>query len=321
MWTNGKPKSDFAFTLFCCGTRYLPGTNAVINALDYHGSKIDLHLVHRGMPAWWIQKIQEADLNYRLELVDIEEMIQTVPQEFKDWKYWQAQDWPVVFGFVYYPFMLKDRYKVTGVIQADCLLLEDLTPWFKMVEGTGLLVTAWHSFHGTFLENFDPAVSPTVFPIWPSPWLWEPLKWADVVDYILKKIIFETPEFHEMRALGYAVHYLKKKDRVVLLNDIEWLEHAFLTSPVRDIKMSNGKTYLLNLPENLRLKMLHGCWYSKGFIKGVTEHPDAKDPLKSMLAENTRVAFGMYRLFNETWKVKLRANIEDVDYLVQGPPE
>lgn len=306
MWTNNKPKTDYALILFCCNHGYLPGANAILNAMDYYENKMDLHLIYDNLPGEYLESLRVSDLNYRIEARALGEVLPMIADKYRNEK-WVDYLYRLMWTRIWYMIWLADKYKVTGLIDGDALLLNNITPWFRMVEGTGYLATAYHSFHGLFLENYNESLMRTHVPLFMTPCICEPGKWLSTLEMVMQ-LGRDGITGNEMEGLNRAILLSGNRDRVFVLTDIEWLEWHVFHFPIRSINLDNGKRYVFSLPTNIRANVLHGRWYSRGFR-------DSHAANNGVLISNFGTLINEYRFFNESWKVKLFPSIVDKDWL------
>lgn len=298
MRTNGKPKSRFALVVVA-DTSYFRGLNAIVNAMDYYGNAFDLILILHNASEAYVDSILAADFDFRIEVVDHEEIkgafMADVPV---------ATDEYAVSCFIRHWFVrtIKDRYSVVGLMEADALLLDDITPWFELVEGTDYLLTAFHDYHNYQLENYLAEHLDVVQPLYIHPLFCDPKKWDDVFETI-GKIGPKSPTISDMMAMNQAVLLCGKKEKVVVLPGDEWLGGFVYTSPAVPMTLSGGKRILTTSTGNMKIKMLHGKYYSDGFRYGVCQqsHPENREVFKN----NMITIHELFRFFNDDLKVKL----------------
>ncbi len=304
MWENNQKKSRFAIVLIGSNP-YLPGINGIINALDYYGNKIDLHFIHDELPEEYLNEIKNSDLNYRLVLRDFTELRDAMIHEWPNFsprnKYHEH-----TWLRYWYLMQIKDEYEVTAVLDADSIVLNNITPWFEFTAGTDYLLTAYHYFAPIDIENYKIKNLLISLPVFNHPLICDPKIWADIF-----QAMFEREEkFHEsdMRCLNRVLLLNNRLKKVFVLLDCEWIGGYIWISELRKREL-DGKQYLLGTPNKFRINVLHGKWWGEGFresqLKGAAPNNQEK------MRNNLKLICEMYRMLNLNHKVKISV-IKDI---------
>ncbi len=304
MWTNNKQKSKYALVLVCLGPGYARGTNATINALDYYGNKLDLHLLYEDMPIGYIEELKKTDLNYRIVFQPIEELRTKLNEEYPD-ELWKDAYHIGCYIRHWYFTKIKNDYKVTGLIESDAILLNNITPWFELAEGTDYLLTAYHSFQSFELENYEDKDKPFVQPLYIHPLICDPKKWEDMFKLIMKK--GSTEHLVDMMSFNQSVLETGKKDKVIVLPDPQWLGGYIWRFPLSKIELKDNRHYLLTNPTMMRVNIMHGKWYSNGFREQQILQTHEAD--REVFRRNLELIKNEYLFFNGKWKLKLLPEI------------
>ncbi|MHA1329620.1 MAG: hypothetical protein ACTSR2_00950 [Candidatus Hodarchaeales archaeon] len=304
MWDNGKPKSKYAIVLVG-STPYLPGVNGIVNALDYYGNNIDLHLIYdNDLPKDYEEKLKNSDLNYRLVLQPFSTLVE---QMIKEWPKFSPRNKYHEHTYIRYWYLMKikDEYKVTSCPDADSIIVNNITPWFEFVEGTRYLLTAQHLFMWSELEEYTKDKLLALLPIFNHPLICDPKIWFDVF-----KAMFEREaEFHEsdMRCLNRVLLLKDRLKDVIPLLDCQWAGKYVWEGRLIERQLK-GKFYLLGFPNIFRVNIIHGKWWGKGFreaqLRGAA--PENREKMR----QNLQLILKMYKRLNEEWKVRYPLNKE-----------
>jgi len=298
MWENHKPKSKYAIVLVG-STCYLPGVNGIVNALDYYGNNIDLHLIYDDdLPKEYEEKLKNSDLNYHLILqpfsVLIEQMISEWPKFSPRNKYHEH-----TYIRYWYLTKIKDDYRVTSCPDADSIIVNNITPWFEMVEGTRYLLTAQHLFKWREIEEYNESNLLIELPVFNHPLICDPQVWSD----IFTKMFERESQFHEsdMRCLNRVMLLNNRFKDVIPLLDCQWAGKYIWYGRLIERKLGN-RWYLLGFPNVFRVNIIHGKWWGRGFrlaqLRGAA--PENRETMK----QNLDLIVRMYKRLNEEWKVK-----------------
>ena len=303
MWENKKPKSKYALILVA-DVAYLSGANSIINALDYYGNEVDLHFIHKAMPEHYLEDLKKADLNYRLVLINYDDLL-------KEWRsQYPASKEDLYHDSCYirhwYRTKLKDQYSVIGLAESDNILLSNITPWFELVEGTDKLVTAHHIYQSFPLENYGEAELEFLQPLYIQPTICDPNKWDDAFQIIVEK---EKERKCDMMIFNQSVFLANKKDKVVILPDAQWIGGWIWTAPIVRENLKDGRSYLKTSPSHMRISMIHGKWYSAGFRQNQLQ--SQQEEHRDVMKRNLDLILEMYRLLNLNHKVNLEALFDD----------
>lgn len=297
MWENNQKKSKYAIVLVG-STHLLPGINGIINALDYYGNKIDLHFIYDDdLPDEYWEQLKNASLNYHLVLkpysVLVEEMVKEWPKiadnfvhRHKYIRYW-------------YLTKIKDEYEITSVLDADSIIVNNITPWFDFAKGTKYLLTAQHLFKWLEIEGYNLNNLLNELPIYNHPLICNPKLWFEVFQGMFER----ESKLHEtdMRCFNRVMLLKNRIKDVFTLLDCQWQSYYIWYGRLIERELG-GRYYLLGFPNIFRVNVVHLRWWLKGFreaqLRGATPQN------KEMMKQNLDLIVKMYKRLNEEWKVK-----------------
>jgi len=122
--------SNFAFIVAAC-KKYIPELNALLNSLDFVGSKADVHLWYYEFPEDYLKKIVEADWCYTLMAHEITyeqaRLYGGESEELCRKRYWYAGE-------------IGKNYDAICILDADMVFVRDPWQFFEIANKTGFIL-------------------------------------------------------------------------------------------------------------------------------------------------------------------------------------
>ena len=122
--------SDYAYITTAC-KKYIPDINAQLNSLTYVGNKQDVHLWYYEYPDWYVEKLKNTDLGYKLILHEVSE------EEAREYggeaqimlrkRYWYAAE-------------IGKEYKAVVVVDADICFVRNPIRFFDIAAKSGVIL-------------------------------------------------------------------------------------------------------------------------------------------------------------------------------------
>lgn len=293
--------------LVCANSAFQPGMNAMINAIDYYGSDIDLHVVvDPNLPAEYLDSLRNNNLNYNLIVRTLDEVIESM--EFVYPNYWQNefQKW-AYFRYFYIAYYMTDNYDAVGMLDGDQIIVNDLTKWFQMVGQTDFMITGFHAFHTVEMEEYCSTVMSNyekdigykyrIEPLFNQPLICNPKLWAPFFKSLLDRL-YETHE-QDMDCVNKTLYYENLFRSVIALSPDAWIGNCVWHSQIAS-KTILGKSIFFTLPAHERINTIHGKWYCPGFCQA--QHRTHTGD-KKMVEANIDKVFGFYIKMNTGHKI------------------
>ncbi len=282
--------SDFAI-IIPASIGYLPGLNGILNALDYYGNTCTVEIVADDIPDSYFEEAQAA-FDFDIVMRGVADL----PEVHVD-------DWSMVrrLHFARYVLAAKlaDRYEAIMLLDADCLILGDVTNQFKMAASSGLAL-APHNVLGTDLFTYKEFHHTNAVPIANMPFFARPDKFADVFMRTIE-ISKGSGGIDDMPALYFALDEAGLVGDVVLLPDNIWLNnHHYASRVTLNAKFPPPQRRYYSMRE--RVYAIHKRWWQPQFVASALHGLGAR--VASVAAANAATFAEAYRFFNTQCKVK-----------------
>ena len=285
--------------------RYLPGVSAIINALDYYGTDVDVKYL------WWPQDFEDHDevgKHFFKALAEVKGMLSCDVEVIDLDKYLRGKNpkgtrgWQCKFSGYLYASELQS-YDAVALFGADVLPLRDLTPWFQVADKTGLMVmgiNAKGSRHFVFdrqtVANATASAPYTTVPLFLKPSLYK-----DFLRYVWAFGL--AHEVGDMISFNYAVD---KFDPPKLTQpDLLWVRNNFNVDLV-NLDEVDGKKHVITKLTHEHLWTIHNKYWSPRIVGGYVKKTADID--KDLTRHNLGVFQDMYNFFNNERSLKLHAD-------------
>lgn len=253
---------------------YMPGTNAILNALEYYGmDNIDKYVVY-------IWDIQELEQNYLQQWPNVNFVSM-------DTKYWHEKKnvywWCIYSDILYSLDKLFNKYEVILFWSADICMLNDISVFFEIAEKTKKIILGTNE-HGTHRLN-KLSVS------WPYVHTWS-IPYADIPWFVPKekKYFLET-----------MIEYQKKDD--CKLNRMDAINYA-VRDLDEDIITTPGELWIQNVPYRIPLCESNNEYYFKGSSTRLNSFHRKYwivNYIKNYIRDGNDIAKNNVKLFNKAW--------------------
>lgn len=251
---------------------YFPGLVAMLNGLNLYGSSLDVHWIYQDKEETakrervedLLQKVEEADLCFRVKTVSISSLMERWPTIRRD------SNW--LFCFYKYKYLqsLAEEYNVVGQLDADMLVLANPDPWFNLVAGSDMLASVDHNFCGFMqIDSYDENYTTYRWresPLGNFPLICDPKKWGDVFETVWELAISFSEDAVEMVHLHRALYECNKIEKVITLPDGQWNRHWLYYEELH--KTNNTPPQFFTGTSQLRIYTIHGRWWQEGFCEG-----------------------------------------------------
>jgi hypothetical protein len=285
--------------------KYLPGVNALLNALDYYDNPVDIKYlifneeqrkVTDPLTAEFLKKLPTAGFNFDVEVIKIDDFLKDKP--FKNTRAWKCK-----FSGWKLAGMLANKYAAVAHWPADCLILDNVMAWFEIAEKTDYIVLGFNA-KGNYHWQWQPVRQGTSgCPYTAVPWFYDPAKHADVTDRAYELGL--EHQIGDLTAMNYAIHELKPK--VLPLPDILWIRNDFFHVDGLGMDAGGDNRYLISQKTHMRLSAVHGRWWSKKTMNGYINKAEIRsgEVLRKQTAYVLGLCHQMYKFFNTQHKLKL----------------
>jgi hypothetical protein len=309
--------SNYAFIVTAC-KKYIPELNALLNSLDFVGSKADVLLWYYDFPEDYFDKITEADWNYDLILHEITyeqaRMYGGESEELCRKRYWYAGE----FG---------KAYDAVCILDADITFVRDPWQFFEMAHKTGFLLGVHKEQNKRYDDNHHKINGEFIFsptftndkdlcnaPLFLDAKLYEaPLKrsWDIFIDGF-PKTNFRAPD---MDAMNLAFLEAGLYNKIIKLSNHSWLgtNETQLKPYTRVTERMDGGKYMLWTENGQEIFSFHGQYYKKAWRENQLANRDrcAAGYLGCNANSNNMAAGSMQTLYNWfrsmcfDWKVSI----------------
>jgi hypothetical protein len=259
--------SNYTFIVSAC-KKYIPELNALLNSLDFVGSKADVHLWYYEFPNDYLKSIIEADWCYTLMAHEISyeqaRLYGGESEELCRKRYWYAAE-------------IGKNYDAVCILDADMVFVRDPWQFFEIAHKTGFIVgvhkeqnkrydDSHHLSKGTLLydPNFVNDKDLCNAPLFIDAGLYElPLKrsWEIFTDGF-PDTNFKAPD---MDAMNLAFLEAGLHDKIIKLSNHSWLgtNETMLKPYTRVCGRTDGGNYLLWTENGQEVFSFHGQFYKK----------------------------------------------------------
>ena len=204
---------------------FIPGVNATLNALRYYGHDPDIqvHLLtwHTKRMDAWLDTLAERNPwpNFRvIDMAGLQQAGYSRAEEVKPGSYW-----PMVFWRWEYAASLTG-YDAVMIMDADCVLLNNISPWFHMAASSGKLILCNND--RSALEPEDATAAHLVqrresrgTALHSHPTFFRP---AEIKD-LARDMVTHAKIGSDMVALNQALAHLGMMDKALVLPCVLWL--------------------------------------------------------------------------------------------------
>jgi hypothetical protein len=236
--------------------------NALLNSLDYYGNTIDVHLL------WWgdislekeprvvkfLSELKNKPFGFNVTIVDLRTLFN--PSR----PYLEPYDriWCLTFSrWLYSSDLGKLGYTAVLNTGADCMVLDNIMPWFDLVENTDVVVSG-HNALGNVNFKSDKYVHTNEVPYADTPCFLDPRKHIDTL-YNIYKIGYDYG-CADMPAYYYALRDAKAK--VVLVPDNLWIRNYYYLDHLHK-GMVDNKEYFWSSATMMKISMVHGKYFNR----------------------------------------------------------
>jgi len=284
--------SDFALVI-PASRGYLVGLNSILNGLDLWENTCAVEVVSDDIDDSYFDECRQA-FDFPINVHRMDEFPELV-----------IENWSMVrrLHFARYALAarLAGKYEAIMFLDADCLLVNNVMPWFELAAGSGLVIAA-HNVLGLDSFVYTERKHTNAVPVANMPMFLRP----DVYQRVFERTIEISAGpggIDDMPALYYAIDEAGAAKTTVLLPDHIWLNnHPYQTRhSLNDNECwGGGKFYLYSLRE--RVNVVHKRWWSPKYqaqeLRGKTG-----DALEIMQA-NAALWMQVHKRLNTTRKVR-----------------
>lgn len=321
-----KKTSDYAIITTAC-KKYIPDINAQLNSLTHVGNVQDVHLWYFEYPEWYLERLKNTDLGYRLILHEITE---------SEARKYEGEASILLRKRFWYAGEIGKNYSGILVVDADICFVRNPIKFIEMVAKSGMILGTTkeqcmvyndehHKVKGKFLVN------PTVLndkDICATPLFIDAKKHERILkrSWEIYSDTFPRDHFkaHDMDALNICILEAGQHDNVIKLPNYSWLgTNESLLKPYTRACLRNGLIWSENGQETYSI---HGQFYKKNWRDNQLANRTkcAKYYLGCNEKSNEIAKEAMNVLFSH-WKnmcYKGRLKIKEMNYVNPGaPPE
>jgi hypothetical protein len=267
---------------------YMMGLNATLNALDYYGVKdIDVYVFsNKFMKEYFECAIDK--FNYPLYYIDTEELCPAHETHFADdggvaWK-------DVMFFWGKYPLLhqIKDKYDAILHLDADMMVVDDISPYFKEAADTGNLLIAGNGRSVYSLSQIsEPRFNETRdkllefcmgFPVLNYAFFLDAKKYVPFLNYVWE---YRNNNIKNTKNYGLETAYFVQGlyecnllDKVVPLSFGHWISDNYLGRIDIPLIKDNNDKYHLIAPDGKNIQVVHGRFWNSYNTEHVLELTD-----------------------------------------------
>ena len=267
---------------------YVQGLNCTLNALDYYGVKdIDVYVFSNKFMKEYFDYVKDK-FNYPLYYIDAETLCPSEETHFADdggvaWK-------DVMFFWGKYPLFhqLKDKYDAILHLDADMMLVDDISEYFKIAADSGNLLIAGNDrsvyplsevtnpqFHETPDKFLELCMG---FPVLNYVFCFDAKKYIPLIDYVwaLRNNNVKNTKHYGLETAYFVqgLHECNLLDKVVQLPFKHLIADNYLCrNPIPLEKDSQGKYHLI-APDGQNIKVVHGRFWNYSTSEHMIELSD-----------------------------------------------
>lgn len=305
---------------------YVMGLNATLNALDYYGVKdIDVYVFSNKFLKEYFDYAKDK-FDFPLYYIDAEELCPAHQTSFADdggvaWK-------DVMFFWGKYPLInqIKDKYDAILHLDGDMMVVDDISPYFKIAAETGNLLIANNGRSSFSLSQIDDSniISSLAishwnksgnrllefcmgFPVLNYVFFFDAKKYSNLIEYVWN---FRNNTIENTKHFGLETAYFVQGlyecnliDKVVPLSFGHWISDDFLGKIKTPLELDASGKYHLIAPDGNNIKVMHGRLWNIHTTKSTIELTGTNQ------MDNLLYNFGNYTMLtdflNYDWKVKL----------------
>jgi len=327
---KGNCMSKYAVTIGSSHA-YVQGLNATLNALDYYGVKdIDVYVFSNKFLKEYFDYLK-GKFSFPLYYVDAEELCPDSETHFADdggvaWK-------DVMFFWGKYPLMkqIMNKYDAILHLDGDMMVVDDISPYFKMAAETGNLLIADNGRSVYALSQIadDKLISSMAiskwwnksenrmlefcmgFPVINYVFCFDAKKYVNLIDYVWERRnnhLENTKHFG--LETGYFVQGLYEcnlLDKVVPLSFNHWISDNYLNKIKIPLEKDENDKYHLIAPDGENIQVMHSRWWNDYTTEHTIELTDPKKyPVEyENLLYNCESFTRITDFLNYDWKAKL----------------
>jgi hypothetical protein len=282
------------YALIVTDTGLFPGSNAMINAFPYYDIQAEFHYLYKGKAAQQFAEERKEDI----VAVDIDELVKeyqvTHPRAGES--VWYCK----MYRYLYAINHLID-YDAVMIIDADMVIVNDLTPFFLIADKTGKLVIPNNDYSSNEydqwnIESLKGASNP---PLHNMPSFFKPKLWVEVMQRIPEISLEGT--YGDMTSLSRSLIEQGKmnfRDLIVTPNAL-WVQSHFCHIKLHRRSGLNGKEYLaLNNIAGDRLNSFHRRWWMASVRRKFCEDIRHAAWAKEFGINNTNLFYWFTKFFN-----------------------
>jgi hypothetical protein len=304
---------------------YAMGLNATLNALDYYGVKdTDVYVFSNKYLKEYFDYLK-GKFDYPLFYIDTEELVAPYPTKFAndDGTAWKD----TMFFWGKYPllYQIKDKYDAIMHLDADMMVVDDVSPVLKDAAETGNLLIVNNGRSSYRLEQItEPRFNVDRntlldfcwgFPVINYVFCFDAKKYIDFIDWVwalrndadrnTKNFGLETAYFVE------GLYKCNLIDKVVPLSFNHWLSDDYLCKTKIPLELDKNGKYHLIAPDGENIKVVHGRFWNVYTTKQTIELTNpSKYPSNSALTfetllHNAESHTRITDFLNYDWKSKL----------------
>jgi hypothetical protein len=290
--------ADFAIVV--TDTGMIPGTNGMLNALDYYCNDIDFYYLHLGR---WVEPYLEGwqkafPYFHPIKIADLQaDGYPKHPRAGEN--VWYCK----MYRYLFAVRELKE-YEAVSVFDADMQITNNIMIWFEIAAETGRLLLPNNDYSGQEydqhnIEAIRGAASP---PLHNMPNFFDPEKFGWIMEQIPVESLAET--LGDMSSLSRILIKTGEINRIMPLPNLFWIQSNFYS--VKLVKrIINGKWFLCHNKMGDRINSFHRRWWFESICRkkiGMPKEPVAKEFAKN----NVRLFWEFTRHFNLSLKHKIK---------------
>jgi hypothetical protein len=293
---------------------YLKAINALFNSLEYHGNHdLDVYYIHGKALIDYANYIRDK-FSFTIYPFVLEEIWEKPIAREKD------INTNAIFARYRFCQKIRHKHKAICFIDADCLLLDNIMSYFKIVANTDLLLCPANVRSSFQLDDYRDMPDSKkeelhrAFPVLKYPWFHNPKYHGDLVDYLWDNRTHHNPSL-DIDNFNVALWKLNKLDKIHPLDGSLWLaepEVSFLHKYVMTIR-KHGNRFYVYTPTGDKVRSLHTKLWMSGKAKHELDVTSQNDMAVYRCAcSNISVINRMYDLFNDAGKV-LRKDVNTLN--------
>jgi hypothetical protein len=301
--------SKFALVVVC-NSAYLPGLNAMLNALDYYDNcNLDVHIVFDKDISDYIQLIKDR-FCFNVISYPLEGLFEHGNSSYYNY-IWSK------YLYVYKYVLPYSGYKAMCFLDADCLVVNNLMDQFYITSRVDRIFLPSWTFTPIAKEDLLNAKTPqevdhclVMLPLGNHPFFFNP----EMFGFLVKDIYDSRPnEFtnadrernHEMYFVNKIIYDLRCLPAVITLPGHTWVGDGSLGSTGYIPRTNAGKKYLYNACGD-RCNIIHNKFWKEGQAAGELERARyCSKEIAELISSNIASIQQMLDLFNNNWRVKL----------------